>query len=100
MKTYEIETFSIPIEKLNTKIVSVIEKVYSDYLLDIEKNANTRQTTRYANIDSFREYKICKSKHLIDKIDDIIAPLYGLTEDELNFIKNYEIQFRLSDDEN
>lgn len=99
LKTYEIEIFPIPIDKLDAKTVSAIEKAYNEYLLDIERNANTRQTSRYANIDSFKEYKIGKSKHLIDKIDDIIAPLYGLNEEELNFIKNYEIEFRLSGEE-
>jgi hypothetical protein len=61
-------------------------------------NASVRQTTRYANINSFKEYKIGKSKKLIDKIDDVICPLYGLNEEESNFIKNYEIEYRLSDD--
>ncbi|MEI6753095.1 MAG: N-6 DNA methylase [Paludibacter sp.] len=99
LKAYEIESFSIPIDKLDSDKISLLEKIYSQYLIDIERNANVRQTTRYANIDSFKEYKIGKSKHLIDKIDDIIAPLYGLSDEELNFIKNYEIQFRISDEE-
>ena len=67
------------------------------YLQDIEQNANVHQTERYANIESFKEYKIGKSKHLIDKIDDIICPLYGLIPEEVDFIKNYEIEFRLSE---
>jgi hypothetical protein len=58
---------------------------------------DTRQTTRYANIDSFKEYKIRKSKHLIDKIDDIICPLYGLTPEETEFVKSYEIEFRVDE---
>jgi hypothetical protein len=48
-------------------------------------------------IDSFKEYKIRKSKHLIDKIDDIICPLYGLTPEETEFVKNYEIEFRVDE---
>ena len=35
---------------------------------------------------------------LIDKIDDLIGPLYNLTKDEIDFIKNYEIEFRLGED--
>jgi len=46
-------------------------------------------------ISSFKEYKIGHSKYLIDKIDDIICPLYGLTSEETDFIKNYEMKFRL-----
>ena len=51
------------------------------------------------NVSSFKEYKIGKSKPIIDRIDDLICPLYGLTKEETEFIKNYEIQFRLSDEE-
>ena len=47
--------------------------------------------------DKFREYKIGYSKPLIDKIDDFIGPLYGLTKDEIEFIKNYELEYRMAD---
>jgi len=99
LKTYEIESFKIPYEKIDEKIISQIEAIYAEYLIDIEKNCNTRQTTKYTNISSFKEYKIGKSKHIIDKIDDIICPLYGLSKVETEFIKNYEIEFRIRDDE-
>lgn len=98
LKSYEIDSFTIPVEKLERKIISDIEEIYAKYLIDIEKNATIRQTKKYANIDSFIEYKIGKSKYLIDEIDNLIAPLYGLNNEELNFIKNYEIQFRLTDE--
>jgi hypothetical protein len=99
LKTYEIKVFGIPFEKLTDDKIKELEELYADYLIDIEKNANIRQTEKYANIDSFKEYKIGKSKHLIDKIDDLICPLYGLTQEEMEFIKNYEIEFRLSGEE-
>jgi methylase of polypeptide subunit release factors len=92
LKTYEIQSFGVP--KLEINVIKKLEKIYIDYLIDIEKNATTRQTENYANISSFKEYKISKSKHLIDQIDDIICPLYGLTDEERDFIKNYEINFR------
>ena len=95
LKKYEIEVFGIPTDKLKTNTINKLESIYSDYLKDIERNVNIRQTKNYANIDSFKEYKIGKSKHLIDKIDDIIGPLYGLTNEEIKFIKEYEIEFRL-----
>lgn len=37
-----------------------------------------------------------RSKAIIDEIDDYICPLYGLTKTETDFIKNYELEFRLS----
>lgn len=98
-KNYEISEFRIP--KLSASIICQLETLYAEYLADIERNANVRQTTGASsyNVSSFKEYKIGKSKAIIDKIDDLICPLYGLTKEETEFIKNYEIEFRLSDDE-
>lgn len=99
LKSYEIESFTIPIERIDQEMIEVANNLYSEYLEDIEKYSNTRQTQKYANIDSFKEYKIGKSKTIIDRIDDLIAPLYNLNINELNFIKNFDIEYRLSDEE-
>lgn len=78
-----------------------LNELYSRYLNDIEKNANVRMSSGKSSyhIASFKEYKICKSKKIIDEIDDLICPLYDLTKEETEFIKNYEIEFRMSDEE-
>jgi hypothetical protein len=72
--------------------------LYSRYLSDIEAKANIRITSGEStyNVDSFKEYKIVRSKAIIDEIDDYICPLYGLTQEETDFIKNYELEFRLA----
>lgn len=97
LKSYEVESFGIPLSKFSSELKIKLGEVYQEYLNDIEQNANVRQTEKYANIDSFKEYKIGKSKHLIDKIDDLIGPLYGLTSEEIDFVKNYELNFRMND---
>ena len=95
-KTYEIENFTLP--QLSTVNVEYLDKLYSRYLTDIEAKANVRTTSGEStyNVDSFKEYKIVHSKAIIDEIDDYICPLYGLTLEETNFIKNYELEFRLA----
>jgi len=99
LKYHEIESFPIPINELSEERIKVLETLYDDYLKDIEKNAKIRTTEKYANIDTFKEYKIGKSKKYIDAIDDFIGSLYGLNEEEIKFIKNYEIEFRLTENE-
>lgn len=99
LKSYEIEIFGFPSEKLNSNCIVLLEEIYGRYLLDIEYNSKVRETIKYANITSFKEYKISKSKPIIDEIDDLIGSLYGLTSEEVNFIKNYEIEYRLSEEE-
>ena len=95
-KTYEIENFTIP--HLSTDNIGYLDKLYSRYLTDIEAKANVRTTSGEStyNVDSFKEYKIVRSKAIIDEIDDYICPLYGLTQEEIDFIKNYELEFRLA----
>lgn len=95
-KTYEIENFTIPM--FSIKDIDFLDKLYSRYLIDIEKNANIRNSSGNStyNVNSFKEYKIVRSKPIIDEIDDYICPLYGLTQEETDFIKNYELEFRLA----
>lgn len=92
IKSTELDTFSLPdFSKVDEKTISAIKTKYAEYLSDIESNVIQHST--------FKEYKLRKSKNLIDQLDDIICPLYGLTKDETEFIKNYEIEFRVEDDE-
>ena len=95
-KTYEIENFTIP--QLSTENIEYLDKLYSRYLTGIEAKAHIRTTSGEStyNVDSFKEYKIVRSKAIIDEIDDYICPLYGLTQEETDFIKNYELEFRLA----
>ncbi len=95
-KTYEIENFTIP--NLSEEDIDFLDNLYSRYLTDIEEKANVRTSSGEStyNVDSFKEYKIVRSKNIIDEIDDYICPLYGLTPDETEFIKNYELEFRLA----
>jgi hypothetical protein len=98
-KGYEIAEFYLP--KLTTSDIQQLEALYKEYLDDIERNANVRKTSEESsyNVSQFKEYKIGKSKAIIDKIDDLICPLYGLTKEETEFIKNYDIEFRLTDED-
>ena len=98
-KSYELESFTIP--NLNTEQTKLLEHLYNEYLIDVEKNANVRVSSGNStyHVSRFKEYKIVKSKEIIDRIDDLICPLYGLNKEETEFIKNYELSFRMSGDE-
>ena len=93
LKSYEIEVFPVPIANFDEEDLKIIENIYIEYLEDLEKNARIIQAN-YATISSFKEYRARKSKHLIDKIDKAIQKAYGLTDEEIAFIINYDIEFR------
>ena len=96
--TYDIFDFTIPVKKIMPKQKTHIEELYKRYVTDIEKNVNTRNVSAESKytMDVFKEYKIVRSKSIIDEIDDYIGPLYGLTQEEIAFVKNYELEFRMA----
>lgn len=48
----------------------------------------------------FAQFFPKKSKSLIDEIDKVLAKHYGFTEEELDFIINYDIKYRMGDELN
>ena len=102
LKQFEIETFPLfELEKLPAETLDTVGKLYDEYLTDIEKNVAVRASSGGSsyNVATFKNYKLRNSKNLIDKLDDVIGKFYGLTDEEINFIKNFELEFRISDEE-
>ena len=42
-----------------------------------------------------QSFEIKKSKPIVDKIDQVLAEHYGFTDEELDFIMNYDIKYRM-----
>ena len=66
------------------------------YLESIKANSsmlvrNQRQTGRTET----QSFEISKSKPIIDEIDRVLADHYGFTDEELDFIINYDIKYRM-----
>jgi hypothetical protein len=97
LKSYEIEMFKIP--HITGSTLKSIGHLYTEYLSDIERKAITHKANELSSykVSSFKEYKLQRSKVIIDKIDNLVCSLYGLDEKETTFIKNYELQYRMSD---
>ena len=68
---------------------------------DYEKNKN-RKESYYKSTGKviYDEYFPKKSKPIIDEIDKLLASHYGFTEEELDFIINYDIKYRMGDELN
>jgi hypothetical protein len=59
---------------------------------------NTRPNTskpQQGHQIELEEYHMHHSKPIIDEIDRVLACQYGFTDEELDFIINYEIKYRL-----
>ncbi|MBD1944849.1 Eco57I restriction-modification methylase domain-containing protein [Coleofasciculus sp. FACHB-712] len=66
-----------------------------DILMDDYKNNSRIRTRRDAEL---QEFYPSLSKPIIDKIDRLLAQHYGFTDNELDFIINYDIKYRMGRD--
>ena len=97
IKQSEISSFPVPnLEKIEPSKLQNLISAYDEYLQDIEKNVIVHKSSSY-NVDSFKEYKIQKSKKYIDRLDDLVGEMYNLTKEQVDFIKNFEINVRISE---
>jgi hypothetical protein len=63
---------------------------------DIQAHACTStRNTRAGDQIEIEEYRMGRSKQLIDAIDGVLATYYNFTSEELAFILNYDIKYRM-----
>lgn len=92
LKAYELDEFPLNLENFTNKQIDEIGSIYNEYMNDLEKNS------RIIN-NSFKEYRARLSKHLIDKLDRAIYQDFGLSEQECEFLINYDLIFRTDNEE-
>jgi hypothetical protein len=65
--------------------------------LQLKKDLIANRITRYDKRigGDLYEYKVNKSKPILDEIDTLLAGHYGLSAEELDFIINYDIKYRM-----
>ena len=66
------------------------------YLENLQANSTmmTRQQKQTGKTET-QSFVIKESKAVIEEIDRVLAEHYGLTEEELDFIINYDIKYRM-----
>jgi len=90
--TPEILNFPLKVDSDNLSLLDCIAEEQEKALL---KTAETRGGKL-----SYTQYRVSNTKPLIDEIDKILAKHYGFTEEELDFIINYDIKYRMGDELN
>lgn len=94
----DILNFRLP-ETIMTdnSILEVSEQYQNDICQNSTMLVRLQKKTGKTETQSFT---ISKSKPIIDKIDELLAKHYGFTEEELDFIINYDIKYRMGDELN
>ena len=78
-----------------------LEKAVSRLMQDFLANSQIcERNQRATGLVRYREFYPKLSKPIIDEIDELLAKHYGFTEEELDFIINYDIKYRMGDELN
>ncbi len=93
LNPYVLQNFPTPRSVLHDSELVELGRMY---LEDLQRNSimqsRVQKTTGQTETQSF---KIQKSKSIVDEIDRVLAQHYGFTDEELDFIINYDIKYRL-----
>ena len=76
---------------MSEETMSVLCDLGRDFLNAVKKTA---YTFNKANLQ-IESFDIRASKSIIDEIDQVLAGYYGFTNEELDFIINYDIKYRM-----
>ena len=91
----EIENFPLSMEKIPVTLVKKLEEIFDDLMKDYKRNAERKKcyykTTGKVEYDEFQPGL---SKKIIDILDDYLAEYYGFSDEEKNFIKNFDSDIR------
>lgn len=94
-----IDAFCLPDSIYTDQILAAKgDELFSDYERNKYRKATHYKTT--GNDVVYYEYYPKLSKPIIDEIDKVFARHYGFTEEELDFIINYDIKYRMGDELN
>jgi hypothetical protein len=98
-KTYTVMlNFPIKLEKIEKVILKNLTNLSKKLMREYLDNAADKEKKTKEGTIKYKEFYPRKSKQIIDQIDRELAQYYELTEEELNFIINYDIKFRMGDE--
>ncbi len=100
LKDYMIFDFRYDPATATPENLKQLSQLGQELLTDYRKNSNEKTVfiKSKSKYSTYREYLPRLSKSIIDKIDGVLAKYYGFTEEELDFIINYDIKYRMGKD--
>ena len=92
----EVRNFPIGIDQMDETTKQSLSELSVDLMQDLKHHAQ-RKETNYKTTGRvvYDEFFPRHSKSIIDKIDRVLAQHYGFTDEELDFIINYDIKYRM-----
>lgn len=100
LNPYDIQSF--PIGEVSEPYQQSIQKLTAKLMQDFKANCVYKERTHKGKSTvRYQEFHPRLSKPIIDQIDEVLADHYGFSDEEMDFIINYDIKYRVgTDDDN
>lgn len=92
----DIKDFPCSIDELSSPTITILKNLNKKLMASYQENSYIKQVTmKRTGSVTYQEFKPHLSKHIIDEIDKIFASHYGFTDDELTYIQNFDLRYRM-----
>jgi len=95
----DISTFPFDSDRIGARVIERLHELGKEYVASLAQNAEQKvrvyKGTKAVDVLSFQ---VKKSKTIIDEIDRTLAEHYGFTAEELDYIINYDIKYRMGEE--
>ena len=96
----DIARIPIDLKCISSKYKDRFETIYNEIEESLNKNGKLVTYNKKAGVTEYFEFKPRLSKTYFDKVDILLAEYYNFSDEELNFIINYDLRFRIDEDSN
>ena len=92
-----IKTFPLNLETFTGSLKDRLRKLVDELMKSYEENSNIKINERSGGyVIKIKEIIPSSSKEIIDQIDDIFAEYFEFTDEEKDFIRKFDIEFRIA----
>jgi len=92
----EIENFPAGLDRMSQSVRNELAEISDRLVNDLTKHARRKKCCyKTTGNVAYDEFYPAKSKPIIDEIDKVLARHYGFSDEELDFIINYDIKYRM-----
>jgi len=95
LSSKDILGMKLSLDKMTSSRVKELLNLSSLLMNDLKSHSKIYKRVSKGVETEFDSFYPMFSKSIIDKIDKVLAKHYGLTEEELDFIINYDIKYRM-----
>jgi hypothetical protein len=96
----EIENFPLGLDRMSETLKSRLAELTRGLMADFKRHKERKECQYQATGKViYDEFYPKHSKPIIDDIDRVLAKHYGFTDEELDFIINYDIKYRMGADD-